>query len=432
MNNAQASPSAVQVSGQDEEHIAIPGFGTIRRDLFAQSQSVHFRPTRPFHMPEDFPWKDALQARAVPVLITGLVPAADAADKGSSLTGRERLAAAQELLQRYRELGREPIVCVLRKPGCRSGKAGLLRKLSCAGARVHLVPAAKGEGAARRLWQSVHSLTSEPVLLHPVDVPHTRRSTLMLLLQRLAQHAETPFAPQWQHVCGWPLVLGRRELAGLADGSLLFADVCRQAATASAGAVDILSCAAHGVRTIRTVRTISGDMLLPDEALALLRSAGCSQRGLAHAMAAGHVAAALAWRYHLQGAPLQPEFACAAGYLHDIAKGFKHHEKTGAQLLELLGLEGMARCIRDHRDLVLADDCPVTERELVYLADKYCFGPRFVPLQERFGQKMVLFAANAAAVAGIQKRLAHAKDLEARITREIGISPEEIARHTLS
>lgn len=422
MQTALVSPSSADRNTHSEQQLSLPGIGSVRRDLFEQSKNAHFRPSRLFHTPEDLPWKDALPARALPVILAGLSPVSG---DETALTLSETRAAAEELRKRYRDLGREPLffVCV------KKAEAGLVSTLSLHGARVHLLPAA----AEACLWQSLKNLVSEPVLLHPVEYPHTRRSTMILLLQRLARQADTPFAPQWQHRHGWPLVLGRKDVAGLAAGSMTLATLCTRAAAAPAGAVDMLSCAQHGAApgSAPDLTRCPQDMLLPDEALFLLKASGCPERGIAHARAVGHVAAALAWRYHLQGAHLTPESACAAGYLHDIAKGFKHHEKTGAMFLHFLGLDGMAHCIRDHRDLVLPDSSPVTERELVYLADKYCFGPRFVPLQERFGQKMALFANNAGAIAGIQKRLAHARALEARMTRELGISPEDIARHTL-
>ena len=172
--------------------------------------------------------------------------------------------------------------------------------------------------------------------------------------------------------------------------------------------------------------------LSPEEALALLRFLNVPERGIAHAMAVGRTAKVLAMHYILKGEPVDEALSCAAGYVHDIAKGFGHHEKIGGHFLDFLGLSDLARCVRDHRDLVLAKDEDVSPRELVYLADKYCFGPRFVPLERRFGMKMELFADNEKAVAGIQKRLSHAKDLEKRIRRELKKSPADIARDTLN
>jgi len=55
---------------------------------------------------------------------------------------------------------------------------------------------------------------------------------------------------------------------------------------------------------------------------------------------------------------------------------------------------------------------PVTERELVYLADKYCYGGSFVPLQRRFDLKLEAYAQDTQACEAILGRLGRAKELE--------------------
>ena len=90
-----------------------------------------------------------------------------------------------------------------------------------------------------------------------------------------------------------------------------------------------------------------------------------------------------------------------------------------------------AALVADHRDLSVPDAAPLTERELVYLADKYCHGREFVPLELRFGQKLDLYAADPAACAAIRGRLGRARALEARLAREMGRPPADIARQAL-
>ena len=84
-----------------------------------------------------------------------------------------------------------------------------------------------------------------------------------------------------------------------------------------------------------------------------------------------------------------------------------------------LGLPVAAALVADHRDLSVPDAAPLTERELVYLADKYCHGREFVPLELRFGQKLDLYAADPAACAAIRGRLGRAR------------APADIARQAL-
>jgi hypothetical protein len=91
-----------------------------------------------------------------------------------------------------------------------------------------------------------------------------------------------------------------------------------------------------------------------------------------------------------------------------------------------MGLPAVARLVEEHRDCTLADHEPVTEKELVCLADKYVHGDRPVTLQERFGCKLELFAEDAEACAAIRGRLARAEAMELRLRREIGASPFEI------
>ncbi|MBR4741381.1 MAG: HD domain-containing protein [Desulfovibrio sp.] len=130
-----------------------------------------------------------------------------------------------------------------------------------------------------------------------------------------------------------------------------------------------------------------------------------------------------------QNATLNPDLACAGGLVHDIAKGQPHHEEAGFDLLCALNLPILANLVRSHRDLVLPQNEPITERELVYLADKYCHGKDFVPIQTRFAQKQALFSQNPEALAAIKTRKSHALALEARLKAEIAEEPARIAQN---
>lgn len=178
--------------------------------------------------------------------------------------------------------------------------------------------------------------------------------------------------------------------------------------------------------------------LAPAEARRLLRERGIPEKGLRHAEAVGAVAQGLALALQesraAQGsAPgIDPSLALAGGLLHDICKGQAGHEAAAGRLLRGLGLPVMAALAVDHRDLSLPEACPVGEREVVYLADKYCRGKEFVSLEQRFGQKLALYAADAEACAAIRARLGRARTLEARLAREMGQEPARIARRVLA
>lgn len=178
-------------------------------------------------------------------------------------------------------------------------------------------------------------------------------------------------------------------------------------------------------------------MLSPVEAESLLHMHNVPEKGLRHARAVGAVACclaeALAHAREVAGydAGVDPRWALAGGLLHDICKGQPRHEQAAGDLLRQLELPEMARLVQDHRDLSLPGDVPITERELVYLADKYCYGGSFVPLERRFGNKLEAYAQDDAACEAIRGRLARAKELEERLAREIGRVPALVAERAL-
>ena len=178
-------------------------------------------------------------------------------------------------------------------------------------------------------------------------------------------------------------------------------------------------------------------MLSPVEAESLLHLHNVPEKGLRHARAVGTVACclaeALAHAREISGyeAGVDPRWALAGGLLHDICKGQPKHEAAAGELLRQMDLPGMARLVQDHRDLSLPGDEPITERELVYLADKYCYGGSFVPIERRFGNKLEVYAGDAAACEAIRGRLGRAKALEERLAREIGRDPALVAERAL-
>ena len=69
--------------------------------------------------------------------------------------------------------------------------------------------------------------------------------------------------------------------------------------------------------------------------------------------------------------------------------------------------------------------------ELVYLADKYCRGGIWVPVAQRFAQKLEEFGADPGARAGIEGRRDRALALERRLAVELGRDPAQLAREVL-
>lgn len=165
----------------------------------------------------------------------------------------------------------------------------------------------------------------------------------------------------------------------------------------------------------------------PEEVDALLDLAAVSERGLAHARAVAGIARAVAAALNEAAvASLDLELVRSAALLHDIAKGRKNHEAEGGRLLDAAGFPDAARIVAAHRDVRLPGDAPLTEREVVYLADKLVSCDRLVSVARRFQEKLDRFGGDPEARVAISGRRDRALAMLARVERETGRSIGDI------
>jgi len=280
----------------------------------------------------------------------------------------------------------------------------------------------------------------DAVLVQPVDVPLVRPMTLQALSEARAADQECVLVPAFAGEEGHPPLLPGRYLhqvlrhahaggKGGLRGALEDLPV-RQVAVADSLVLPDMD-RPEDYESLRILAP-HREALWPCEAAELLRLHNVPEKGVRHGRAVGVVAAALAKALaqarracqtpgvpHNEQRPLSPGLALAGGLLHDICKGEKGHESAAGRLLRHLRLPVMARLVEDHRDLSLPDDEAITERELVFLADKYCYGASFVPVRRRFEQKLEIFASDPVAVTAIRGRLARALALEERLAGEL-------------
>ena len=283
-----------------------------------------------------------------------------------------------------------------------------------------------------------------PVLVLPVDVPLVRPMTRQALLEAHADDQESVLVPACAGEEGHPPLLPgcyvqqvlRHEHAGGGGGLRgALADLpVRQVAVADSLMLPDMD-RPEDYERLRLLAP-HRNALWPREAVELLCLHKVPEKGVRHGRAVGAVASALAKALtqarqadempeaaHSKGALLNPDLALTGGLLHDICKGEKDHESAAGRLLRHLRLPVLARLVEDHCDLSLPDDQPITERELVFLADKYCYGTSFVPVARRFEQKLEIFACDPEAVTAIKGRLERALALEKRLARELACGP---------
>ena len=120
------------------------------------------------------------------------------------------------------------------------------------------------------------------------------------------------------------------------------------------------------------------------------------------------------------GCTVDADLIGVCGYLHDIGKGKKYHAKFGADLLKNMGYLNVSEVIASHMDLVFAKEGTITEKEVLYLADKMTHGESILKLEKRLESKMNQLADNPKGKMAAEKRIRTAMQIEQAIERIIG------------
>lgn len=141
-------------------------------------------------------------------------------------------------------------------------------------------------------------------------------------------------------------------------------------------------------------------------------SKGIIQHCRAVARKALEIANALAMKGH----SLNPELICSAALLHDIARGFPDHAAMAAQWVSREGYPNVAEVIAAHHDLNESENDSVSEKTVVFLADKLISETKEVTLEKRFADS-ALKCHGPEAKAAHQRQYEQAKRSYDRIQR---------------
>jgi len=121
---------------------------------------------------------------------------------------------------------------------------------------------------------------------------------------------------------------------------------------------------------------------------------------------------------------LNLELIKAAALLHDLAKGEPHHAQVGADLL--VDYPEVAEIVAEHMDICLDREQPITEKEIVYLADKLVLEDQIMSLQARFSGPLELHKNNQEVLEKIRQRLSHAETIQTRIEQRINMPLQDL------
>ena len=270
------------------------------------------------------------------------------------------------------------------------------------------------------------------VFVHPVDIPLVRSHVHVRLMEHFAASQASVLYPVFDGRRGHPPLIRtsrvRDVLAHSGGGGLRGALATMDAQDVEAACAQIHFDMDDDAAYFQAMALLARLAVpTPEEALVMLRSYfGVGDKGLAHGRAVARAAVAMAPALNRLGAGLDERLVESAALLHDLAKGRKNHEAEGGRELLRLGFPVVADIVACHRDLALPDGARVTEKEIVYLADKLVRCDRYVGLEARFREKLDLFADDPEAQAAIRGRRGRARVVLARVEHEAGLGVERI------
>ncbi|MBU1451438.1 MAG: phosphohydrolase, partial [Proteobacteria bacterium] len=105
--------------------------------------------------------------------------------------------------------------------------------------------------------------------------------------------------------------------------------------------------------------------------------------------------------------------------------GRRDHPAAGAALLREMGFAAVAPLAASHVDITIAPEAPLSEAELVHLADKLVEGDRRVDLGGRFQAKLERNGRDPGALEAIQRRWDLARLISRRVEAALGMGLED-------
>lgn len=168
---------------------------------------------------------------------------------------------------------------------------------------------------------------------------------------------------------------------------------------------------------------------LEEECYALIKKASTSIKVINHCRQVAQLSCIIASDLIKAGCEVNLELVRAAALLHDLAKGKPHHAQVGARML--VNYPKVAEIIAEHMDICLKPNEPLTEKEIVYLADKLVREDQIISLQERFSEPLEKHKNNQEVYKKIQQRLSNAETIQTRIEQLIKMPLHDLWRADL-
>lgn len=117
-----------------------------------------------------------------------------------------------------------------------------------------------------------------------------------------------------------------------------------------------------------------------------------------------------------RGCKLNVRLIEASALLHDVERDKSRHAYRGWELLNKLGYPNVAEIIKEHMDIRVGEN-GISEKEIVYLADKMVMDNRVVSIEERFQRSLNKFKKDKQIMEMIKQRKINAEKIKEKIHR---------------
>lgn len=248
------------------------------------------------------------------------------------------------------------------------------------------------------------SRSSQGFFLLPVDIPAIRPSTILALAKAFEKNRENLIIPEFNQTPGHPPLIPARLIPKIMEmgcdsnlGALLLA---QQASLIRYPVHDRgILLDADTKDAYETLARKYRDLDIPDKAEcgSIIRSALAGETAIqSHLEIVAAVALTLCEAIErnqnpnsktVQRSGLNKDLVQAAALLHDIKRKEKNHALAGSAFLKTFGFQRVARIVAQH--MTLEPGQTITEKEIVYFADKICKGDRvMLDYARRFTDKI--------------------------------------------
>jgi uncharacterized protein len=171
------------------------------------------------------------------------------------------------------------------------------------------------------------------------------------------------------------------------------------------------------------------------ECFALMAKYGMLDNIKAHSIMVEKVATLLAQNLAATGEKLRLEVVTSGALLHDIGKTLclnssEDHAKKGKEICLENQLHEIADTVAEH--IILAEydpNCPLSEKELVYYADKRVNHDKIVGLEERIEYLLIQYGRNQEWIhQRIRDNFRQCKEVEKKIFSKLSFTPDALAQ----